>query len=481
MNEKQPFYLTTTLPYVNAPLHMGHALEFIRADILARYKKLMEFEVFFNTGTDEHGMKIYNKALEAGMTTQEFVDKGFETFKDQLNQFGVTSGLHFIRTTDAHHVAVAQEFWKRVDQNGYIYKKNYQAKYCVGCESEKTDSELVNGECPLHPGIAIETIDEENYFFKYSAFTDKLLALYDARPDFVMPDFRLNEVRAFAAQGLEDFSISRKAEKMPWGIPVPGDDSQVMYVWFDALTNYISTLGNPFNNDEQFIKFWKNGNPTQHCGKDNNRFQSAMWQAMLMAADLPNSHQIIINGFITGEGGIRMSKTLGNVIDPRDVAAEYGTDALRMFLVKEISPWEDSPFTMDRFSAAYNANLVNGLGNLVSRTLTMAQSYDVDISDLVFPTFADIAHPAYERFDYAEVASSIWSEIADLDKYITDTEPFKAFKVDPDKARTDVHHVITGLARISVLLQPIMPTTAEKIAELIKKREKPSEPLFRRK
>lgn len=481
MNEQKPFYITTTLPYVNAPLHMGHALEFVRADILARYKKLMGFDVFFNSGTDEHGIKIYNKAIEAGITAQEFVDKGFETFKTQLRQFGITDDIHFIRTTNTNHIAVAQEFWKKVADNGYIYKGSYQTKYCVGCEEAKTDSELVNGECSQHPGIQLEIIDEENYFFKYSAFTDKLLNLYESRHDFVVPEFRLNEVRSFVKQGLQDFSISRKKSKMPWGIPVPGDDDQVMYVWFDALTNYVSTLGNPFNNDEQYERFWKNGNPTQYCGKDNNRFQSAMWQAMLMAAGLPNSHQILVNGFITADGGVRMSKTLGNGVDPHDITSEYGTDALRMFLAKEISPFEDSPFTTDRFAAAYNANLVNGLGNLVSRTLTMAQSYDVDISDLFFPTFADIAHPAYERFDYAEVTESLWAEITDLDKYISDTEPFKTFKVDPDKARADVHHVITGLARVSVLLQPIMPSTAEKIKELIIKREKPEAPLFIRK
>lgn len=481
MNEQKPFYVTTTLPYVNAPLHMGHALEFIRADILARYKKLMGHEVFFNTGTDEHGIKIYNKALENQKTPQAFVDEGFAVFQKQLEQFGVSSDIHFIRTTNEHHIAIAQEFWKRVAENGFIYKKNYEAKYCIGCESEKTDSELVDGYCPLHPGIALETINEENYFFKYSAFTDKLLALYEANPNFVVPDFRLNEVRAFVQQGLQDFSISRKAEKMPWGIPVPGDDTQVMYVWFDALTNYVSTLGNPFTNDENFVKFWKQGTPTQYCGKDNNRFQSAMWQAMLMAAELPNSHQIIINGFVMGEGGVRMSKTLGNVIDPRDIVAEYGTDALRMFLAKEISPWEDSPFTADRFAAAYNANLVNGIGNLVSRTLTMAENYEVDVSDVVFPNFTDIAHPAYERFDYAEVTNDLWREIADLDKYITDTTPFKTFKENPDQARADVHHVLTGLARISVLLQPIMPATAEKMMELIKAAKKPAEPLFGRK
>ncbi len=513
---KKPFYLTTTLPYVNAPLHMGHALEFVRADILARYKKLMGYEVFFNTGTDEHGVKIYNKALEQGTTAQAFVDQGFAIFQEQIKQFGIVDDIHFIRTTDPHHIAFAQAFWNKVAENGYIYKKNYQAKYCVGCESEKTDSDLVNGECPNHPGIPLEFIDEENYFFKYSAFTEKLLALYESRPDFVVPDFRLNEVREFVKQGLQDFSISRKVEKMPWGIPVPGDDGQVMYVWFDALTNYISTLMNQADTESVFSssiipsqgsassvhadsilssqtdsvsdmhqnlfeKFWVNGMPTQYCGKDNNRFQSAMWQAMLIAAGLPNSHQIIINGFITGDGGIRMSKTLGNVIDPRDVVNEYGTDALRMFLAKEISPWDDSPFTMERFAAAYNANLVNGLGNLVSRTLTMAENYGVDVSDVVFPVFANIAHPAYERFDYAEVTADLWREIADLDKYITDTEPFKMFKVNPDQAKSDVHHVVTGLARISVLLQPIMPGTAEKMMELIKAGKKPSEPLFGRK
>jgi methionyl-tRNA synthetase len=202
---------------------------------------------------------------------------------------------------------------------------------------------------------------------------------------------------------------------------------------------------------------------------------------MLLAAELPNSHQIIINGFFTGDGGIKMSKSIGNVVSPSEVVSEYGTDALRLFVSKEVSMFEDSPFTLERFSAAYNANLVNGLGNLVSRTLTMAQSYDVDITGLIFPNFADIAHPAYVRFDYAEVTESLWAEITDLDKYISDTEPFKTFKVDPDKARADVHHVITGLARVSVLLQPIMPSTAEKIMELIKKREKPEVPLFIRK
>ncbi len=479
--EKKYFYITTTLPYVNAPLHMGHALEFVRADILARYKKLMGYEVFFNTGTDEHGVKIFEKAQSQNMDPQAFVDNGFKTFQEQLQQFGVTQDIHFIRTTDVHHIKIAQQFWNTVLENGYIYKAPYSAKYCVGCESEKTDSELVDGACPEHPGQHVQIIEEENYFFKYSAFTESLLALYESRPDFVVPDFRLNEIKEFVKRGLQDFSISRKREKMPWGIPVPNDSDHVMYVWFDALTNYVSTLGNPFEPNQSFENFWIHGTPTQYCGKDNNRFQSAMWQAMLSAAGLSHSHQIIINGHITAEGGIKMSKSLGNVIDPRDIVATYGTDALRLFLVKEIGAWDDSPFTLERFSDSYHAHLVNGLGNLVSRTLTMAQNYDVDISGLVFPPFSDVAHAAYEQFEYGAVCEDIWQTITTLDKMIAEREPFKVFKTNPDQARKDVFEVLQGLARVSVQLQPIMPETAQKMRILIEKREKPTEPLFGRK
>ncbi len=459
---------------------MGHALEFVRADIIARYKMLMGYDVFFNTGTDEHGLKIFQQAEAAGISAQEFVDAGFATFQEQLKQFNVTDQLHFVRTTDSHHESAAQEFWKRVADNGYIYKDTYSAKYCVGCEQVKTDSELVDNECPLHPGRELEIIDEENYFFKYSAFTEKLLQFYDEHPRFVIPDFRFNEIREFVKRGLQDFPISRLKSKMPWGIPVPGDDNQVMYVWFDALTNYISTLGWP-ENEDHFEKYWTLGNPTQYCGKDNNRFQSAMWQAMLMAAGLPNSQQIVINGHITAGGGIKMSKSLGNVVNPHDIVSEFGTDALRLFLAKEISPFEDSPFTRERFLDAYNAHLANGLGNLVSRTMNMVVAYDVDISKITFPNFADIAHPAYESFEINRAVDAIWDEIKDLDMYIAENAPFKKVKVDADGAHDDLRHVVQGLARISILLQPIMPDTAAKVAELIKAKQKPEAPLFLRK
>ncbi len=480
MSDKKPFYITTTLPYVNAPLHIGYALEAIRADVVARSKMLAGYDVFFNIGSDEHGQKIHQAAQDAGMDTQAYVDQTVDTFKSQIASLGLHQDAHFIRTTDKHHEAAAQEFWKRVANNGYIYKDSYKAKYCVGCEETKTDSELENGKCPLHPGREIEYIEEENYFFKYSAFTEKLLEFYEQHAHFVVPEFRFNEVREFVKRGLEDFSISRNKEKMPWGIPVPGDDNQVMYVWFDALVNYISTLGWP-DNEGAFEKYWTLGTPTQYCGKDNNRFQSAMWQAMLMAAELPNSQQIIINGFVTGEGGIRMSKSLGNVVDPREVVAEYGTDALRYFVVGEVSMFEDSPFTMERFKDAYNAKLANGLGNLVSRTMNMIVSYGVDISGVTFPEFSDIAHPGYETFELNKVCDAIWDEVRELDGYIAEQAPFKKVKTDPDGAHADLKHVAQGLARISVALQPIMPETADKIQELIKNKQKPEAPLFLRK
>ncbi len=479
--EKKSFYITTTLPYVNADLHMGHALEFIRADAIARYKKLQGYDVFFNTGTDEHGAKIYEKAVTSGKDPKQFVDESFLNFKERVMIFGMDKEiLHFIRTTDEHHTKAAQEFWKRVNGNGYIYKKNYEAKYCVGCEETKSDSELVEGECPIHPGKKLETIKEENYFFKYSEFGGKLLEFYKKNPNFIVPDFRYNEVKAFVERGLQDFSISRLKAKMPWGIEVLGDPDHVMYVWFDALTNYINTLGWP-NEGGDFKKYWVNGNPTQYCGKDNTRFQSAMWQAMLLAAGVPNSHQIVVNGFITAEGGVKMSKTLGNVVDPKDIVAEYGTDALRYFMLREISSFEDSPFTMERFKDAYNANLANGLGNLASRILTLSEKYLDKCPDI--PEKSDLTNyfSFFEKFDIKQAVDYIWNEIGELDKFIQKTEPFKMVKVDKEKGQKLISNMVLRLYQIARMLNPIMPETNITLKKLIKENKKPEKPLFLRK
>lgn len=484
---KNSFYLTTTLPYVNAPLHMGHALELVRADAIARYKKLVGYDIYFNTGTDEHGIKIFEKAKEKGLNVQDFVDQGFATFKEQLKMFGITDEAHFIRTTDKHHVESAQYFWKLVEKNGFIYKKNYESKYCIGCESEKTDSELENDECKEHRGKKVSIINEENYFFKYSEFGDKLLDFYEKNPNFIIPDFRFNEIKTFVKNGLQDFSISRLKSKMPWGIEVPEDPDHVMYVWFDALVNYISTLGWP-ENKEQFQKYWIEGNPTQYCGKDNTRFQGAMWQAMLFAAGVPNSHQIVVNGFITGEGGIRMSKTLGNVVDPRDIVNEYGSDALRYFLLREVGSFEDSPFTIERFKDSYNSGLANGLGNLASRILTLSEKYlpASPVGREKCPEIPEHSIPQeffiyLEKFDIQKATDFVWQKIQNLDKKIQETEPFKVIKIDEEKGKEMIKDLVLELYTIARMLNPIMPETNIKLKKLIRENKKPEVPLFLRK
>jgi methionyl-tRNA synthetase len=464
--DKKSFYITTTLPYVNAEAHMGHALEFIRADVIARYKKHEGFDVFFNTGTDEHGQKIHTAAQTAGIDVQDYVDGYAKKFKDLLPRLGISEDIHFIRTTDEHHIQAAQEFWKLVDRNGYIYKKNYKTKYCVGCESEKTESEIENGRCILHPHLELEIIEEENYFFKFSAFGDKLLEMYESDPGFVVPDFRLNEMREFVKRGLMDFSVSRLKEKMSWGIPVPGDDTQVMYVWFDALTNYISTLGWP-ENTVTFDRYWKNGTPTQYCGKDNTRFQSVTWQAMLMAAGLPPSAKIVVNGFVTAEGGVKMSKSLGNVVNPLDVVNMYGTDALRYFVTRELSTFEDSPVTLERLNEAYNANLANGIGNLTSRIMKMAET-NLEAPVEVTPSLHESLKTYLNNFEMQKAMNHIWEEIGELDRTIQETEPFKLVKSDPEKGKKIIKELVEKLAHIGYSLSPFMPETSEKILLAIK-------------
>src|SRR3990167_8038054 len=356
---KKNFYITTTSSYVNADPHIGFAMELIQADVIARFKKQLGFAVAFGYGTDEHGLKIYKKALETKKSPQDYCDekvKKFLCLKKLLN----LSSTHFIRSTDPHHVKAAQEIWNRCFKNGDIYKKNYRIKYCYGCELEKTDSELENGICLIHPNLKIENYEEENYFFKFSKYQNKLLAFYKENKSFVFPHHRLTEIETFVKKGLQDFSISRLKSKMPWGVDVPNDADHVMYVWFDALIFYISTLGWPINLQE-FNRWWPG---FQVAGKDNLRQQSAIWQAMLMSAGLPNSQQIFIHGFITSEGQ-KMSKSLGNVIDPVALVNQYGTDAVRYYLLKEIPPSADGDFSHSRMREIYTADLANELGNLV--------------------------------------------------------------------------------------------------------------------
>lgn len=455
------YYITTTLPYVNAEPHIGFALEIIQADVLARYHRLLGETVIFNTGTDEHGAKIHEQALARGITPQAYCDEyapKFHGLRESLH----LSYTHFIRTTDAHHVAAAQEFWRRCDASGDIYKKNYRVKYCVGCELEKTDSELVNERCPIHPNRDIDIREEENYFFRWSKYQEALLAQYEARPSFVIPDSRYNEIKSFVRAGLQDFSISRLASKMPWGIPVPGDEAHVMYVWFDALVNYISTLGWP----NEISDFWPG---VQVAGKDNLRQQAAMWQGMLLSAGLPMSEQIFIHGFITADGQ-KMSKSVGNVVNPYDLVARYGTDAVRYYLLGGLSSYEDGDYTKKQFDELYGAKLANGIGNLAARVVTMIEKY---CNGKTGESGADPFHTeefwrqyqhALSEYHFDDAVRTVDQFVTTCNQAIDQYAPWKKAKEGED-VTVFLSQLAEALRHIGVALLPIIPATAERLLQ----------------
>ncbi len=466
----QTFYITTTLPYVNAEPHIGFALEVVAADVIARYQRSLDKQVAFNTGTDEHGQKIYQKAEEAKQTPQEYVDKyatKFHELKDMLN----LSYTHFVRTTDEHHVLAAQAFWQRCADNGDIYKKHYQVKYCVGCELEKTDSELEDGRCPLHPNRELELREEENYFFKFSKYQEQLLSLYREKPDFVQPEGKMREIMSFVEGGLQDFSISRLKEKMPWGVEVPGDAEHVMYVWFDALVNYISTIGWP-DDTTSFEQYWP---VVQLAGKDNLRQQSAMWQAMLMSAEVPQSNKILINGFISVDGQ-KMSKSLGNVISPAQLVERYGIDATR-YLLMHLGPFgTDMDVSWEKFDATYTADLCNGLGNLCSRIAKLCEKteYSHAISleneqelihtitiweDGETKELTTIFARHMDNYDLKGGLDYLRTELLSvLDGYLADQKPWK---LETTEAHRVLEVAVSALVYSALKLQPFMPETAD--------------------
>ncbi len=468
MEAKKPFYITTTLPYVNGTPHIGFALEIIEADVLARFKKSLGYPVIFNTGTDEHGINIYRKAQELGQDTQTYTDEvslQFQDLKELLN----LSYTHFVRTTDETHIKAAQEFWRRSDANGDIYKKAYKIKYCSGCELEKTDSELNDdGRCELHPSKEIEMIDEENYFFRWSKYQDALLKLYKEKPDFVLPKKRLNEIESFVERGLQDFSISRLREKLPWGVPVPGDDEHVMYVWFDALVSYISTLGWP-NQKEEFEKWWPG---VQIAGKDNLRQQAAMWQAMLYSVGLPFSEQVLINGFINVDGQ-KMSKSLGNVITPTEMVEKFGKDGTRYLLLTLAHLGEDSDISWERATEKYNADLANGLGNLVSRVIKLSEKMEK------YPTYEAMVNTAeILNYNVPEYVGRVMEQVREANEYMSKEEPWMLVKTDSQAFEGVMHVLLQKLAVIVSQIEILMPDTAEKIQTALKTGK--TEPLFQR-
>ena len=509
---KKPFYITTTLPYVNADPHIGFAMEIIRADIISRYKRSQGYDVFFNTGTDEHGAKIYENSIKEGVDPQEYVDIYAKKFRELTTLLSIEN-VNFIRTTDSKHIIAAKEMWGRCYKNGDIYKKEYKIKYCIGCELEKTESELTEDKCPTHPNRDIEVREEENYFFRWSKYQDSLLNFYKANPNFVTPDFRFNEIKAFVDRGLEDFSISRLKSKMPWGVAVPAgycdsgdEDKHVMYVWFDALTSYISTLDWGESASLNFEKYWLQTSAIsavppdhreviQYCGKDNLRQQSAMWQAMLMSAGLPLSTNIIINGFIIS-GGIKMSKSIGNVISPFEViniyksVTDFPEEVLRFILCHEVSSFEDGDITNESIKSVYASFLQNGIGNQVNRILKLSSLYlDADDIQQILETaeqgkLSDEYTSYLDDFKINEAIHLVTTKVKALDEYIQSTEPFKLVKSmdenDKDKAKEIIKQSVLNLCEIGHHLYFFMPRTSIAIYNFIKENKMPDQPLFAR-
>ncbi|MSR87732.1 MAG: methionine--tRNA ligase [Candidatus Zambryskibacteria bacterium] len=467
MSEKKSFYITTTLPYVNAEPHIGFALEILQADVLARWNRELGKEVFFNTGTDEHGQKIFEAAEKAGKDVQEYTDYYAEKFEELKSALSLTYNA-FVRTTNENHIKAVQEIWKRCKDNDDIYEKEFEGLYCVGCERFLSQRDLIDGKCHIHQAEP-QLLKEKNWFFKFKRYEEKLLK-YLQNPEVIIPDWRREEAINFVRDGLEDFSISRDKSRLSWGIPVPEDDTQVMYVWFDALTSYISTLGWP-NEEEDFKKFWTEGSTLQVAGKDQVRFQSLMWQAMLMSVNVRNTDKIFYHGFINS-GGQKMSKLLGNVISPYELVEKYGTDATRYLLLRHIHSTEDTDVTWERLDEWYESGLVNGLGNLVARIMKLSETY---VDKLVFTPHQShgTVQSLLTKFEIHKALDHIWGEIADLDVFIQNEKPWES--KDPEV----LNDIVSRLYHIAHSLIVFMPETAKRIEECIEENKKP-ENLFPR-
>ncbi len=470
------FYVTTPIYYVNDKPHIGHAYTTIVADMLARSRRAYGEDVCFLTGTDEFAQKTVDAAKKAGEETQAYADRMAAIWRSTWEKLGI-SNTDFIRTTEPRHMEVVQEVWRRVQAAGDIYKGQYQGLYCKGCEAFKNEDELTDGLCPEHK-TKPELVSEENYFFRLSKYQKRLLDFYDTQSDFVTPAYRLNEVRSFVAAGLEDISISR--EKRSWGIPVPDDPGQVIYVWFDALVNYISAVG---------IEGWEAHPADAHVmAKDIIRFHAVIWPAMLMSAGLPLPGQVVVHGFFT-VNGVKISKSLGNVIDPLDIAKKYGTDALRYFLLREIPFGEDGDFSEAKAGERYRSDLANGLGNFAARVLTLAEKEELACA-LPSHEFEEriaemkrIVHAKMGEYRFSEALAAVWAAIAFGDRYM---EEKKAWGIkDEAKRRLVLCNLTLLLESVAEALVPFLPDAAAKIRGAIVRNEevltaKKTESLFPR-
>ncbi|MBI4692107.1 MAG: methionine--tRNA ligase [Candidatus Terrybacteria bacterium] len=474
MNNK--FYITTAIDYVNAPPHLGHAMEKIQADAIARYQRLLGKDVYFLSGADEHGIKIARAAKEQNKDIKKFTEENTEKFKKLLKDLDISID-DFIRTSDQkRHWPGARKLWGKLVEAGGIYKSKYKGYYCVGCEGYVTEKDLIDAKCPYHLKEP-EIIDEENYFFRLSKYAKEIESRIKNQELRIIPETRKNEVLEMIEAGIEDISFSRPTEKLEgWGIPVPGDEKQLMYVWCDALVNYISSLG--YGIDEKKMDFWPAD--LHVIGKDILRFHTIIWPAMLLSAKLALPKTILAHGFVLSEGK-RMSKTLGNVIDPFDLITEYGTDAVRYYFLREMTPFEDGDITLEKFKEAYNANLANGLGNLTSRVMKMSEQYlkNEDYKKLA-PYKNEVFYSGFmENFELNKAMDLIWQKISEMDLKIQKTQPFKLIKTDEKKAKEILRELVSGLQQIATMLKPFLPSTSEKILKAIEVNKMP-EPLFLR-
>jgi methionyl-tRNA synthetase len=472
MASDRSFYVTTPIYYVNAAPHLGHAYTTIAADVMARHHRQRGEDVFFLTGTDEHGEPVADAAKAQGLEPKELADRNAERFKALAPRLNVTNDF-FIRTTDPEHGRRVQEVLQRVYDNGYVHEGLYEGWYCPRCADFKVENEIEEGNrCPIHH-IVLERHSEENYFFRLSAFQERLEQLYEEHPDFVSPRVRYNEALSFIKSGLQDISLSRR--ELTWGVPVPWDPSHVFYVWFDALLNYYTALGFARPGEDLTDRFWP---ATYHViGKDILRFHTVFWPAMLMAADLPVPEHVFVHGYLLLDGE-KMSKSLGNVLDPFEIIDRFGTDALRYYVLRDVSFGEDGSVSTTAFEQRYETELANEYGNLASRTLAMVARYRdgelpaADVDPALAVEFEGLADRIAERIDRVELTQAlddIWQRVRRLNRYVEEQAPWQLAK-DPDRAADldrVLHTLAEGLRVVTVLLCPWIPEASAKLLDAL--------------
>ncbi|MDD2807554.1 MAG: methionine--tRNA ligase [Patescibacteria group bacterium] len=457
---RKKFYLTTAIPYVNAKPHIGFALELVQTDALARFHRLNDDDVYFLTGTDENSLKNVLAAEKDGIEVKKFVDRNTQKYIDLTKELNLTND-GFIRTTDRDHILGSQKLWLASKPDD-IYKKKYKGLYCIGCEQFYTEKELVDGKCPEHLTVP-ETVEEENYFFKLSNYQKKLEQLLESDQYQIVPESRKNEMLSFIRQGLEDFSISRSQKRARgWGVPVPNDPDQVMYVWYDALSNYVTALGYA-KNSVKFKKYWPAN--VHVIGKGITRFHAIYWPAMLLSAGLPLPEKLFVHGYIN-IAGAKMSKSLGNVVDPFEIVNKYGDEVTRYYLLRYMTPFGDSDFSFEQLDQAYQSDLANGLGNVVSRVTGLIEQNNITIEYKKLSLDKKYSE-LMNTFRIDQAIKYVWEKLAVVDSLISETKPWELAKLGKKNELTKILNTAANeIVASAYLLTPFMPKTAQLIEEI---------------